>query len=320
MQRSAAARRWLATASASPTSRLMFLPPQMLTSPASSLRRRAAGAAPRRPPPPPPPAAAARAASADAPPAPWLVASVGSLGRARVLRVAERGLGRLTRNLAALALDKEASLASGRLTPMREVVAVEGEGGAQRAAAAGGAAAARRRRGGGGGDAVAADARAAAQRGAYLGDEARNRIQGTFSTFTQVASEGVSAVLAGKLAQQAARGQRAPKETLALLMDEAKARGVHVPRLQHGPEMDDLMEGAAALREAGYVRPGTRQLPRVWAAARLTPAAEAAARAAAASTPTGVVMDYMAKNREQLVDEARAIGWPGRRPKRGGDE
>jgi hypothetical protein len=294
----------------------------MLTSPASSLARGAAAAGAPPPPPPPPTAAAALAAVAPPPPAtPWHVASSGSQGRARVLRVAQRGLGRLTRSLASVALDKEASLASGRLTPVRAVVAQEGEGGGgggsgggSGSSAAAAAAAARRRGGGGGGGALAAaEARAAAQRGAYLGKESRSRIQGTFSTFSPAASEGVSAVLADKMARQAARGARGPKEALALLMDEAKARGLPVPKLRK-VELEEMMEGAAALREAGHARAGSRALPRVWAGARPSPSAAAAAqaaRAAAASTPLGVVMDYMEKNREQLVEEARAIAWPG---------
>jgi len=107
---------------------------------------------------------------------PWLSTSQQSSPRVR--RAAERGLGRVTRNLASVALDKEASLMSGSITPLslkkktyKPIVSPE--------------------------DDLLAFSKS------YLGEESRDRIRDTYTFTSRATQEGVALVLADKALEQA---------------------------------------------------------------------------------------------------------------------
>ena len=316
----------------SQSSRLFFLPPQLLTAPLASLRHggRATGASAARSLPKLQSSATSLSGlELDTAPTPWLVAS--GVGRSSLLRVATRGLGRLTRDLASVALDKEASLTSGRLTPRSSVV----EEGAREAAAALGGAPPHRRR-----SAAASASSAASKKLSYLGDEAQSRILGTFGTCTRATREGVAAALQEKATSQeegeeggegqggagqgsaAGRRRRELSKRLALLADEGRARGLRL--LAAEADRGDLRAGAQLLKAEGYFKPGTAPLPHVWVAAKAAPSSSSSASSSssgsasassgaegsgAPTSPQGRLADFMQRNNEQLLADARAIAW-----------
>lgn len=308
----AQSRRWASGVIGDGANRLFFLPPLLHVAPASYFK--AGGAGLKRP---PSAAGHRRALEVSPSPVPWLTSSTGGNTSASVLRTASRGLARLTRSLASEALDKESSLASGRLTPSKSVMQELREGG-QRSQAQDQRAQQRQERQATSrqlAPRLAALVEEAAARGirvqqrqapsqssqaSYLGAESQARIQGTFSTFSAKAREGVAAVLADKDARQEGKTDGlSPRQRLVLLVEEAKARGL---RVAGGEANKDLLrQGHMQLKAEGYFREGSSPLP--------YQRAQAKPPSSPLVSPVGRLVDFMGRNKEQLLAEARAIAW-----------
>ena len=105
-----------------------------------------------------------------------------------------------------------------------------------------------------------------------------------------------------------------PQERLAWLAEMGRARGLRLAA--SGAEREDLRAGALSLRAGGYLRDGTAPLPFQWVAAKAATGTDA---------PVGRLVDFMTRNSEALLSEARSIagvhfgGPKGEGKGRGGD-
>jgi hypothetical protein len=179
--------------------------------------------------------------------------------------------------MASIALDKEASLATGSITPLR-----------------------RRERAARAPVYRTAGAAEAAATKSFLGEEAQERIQGTFLTFSKGTQAGVAVVLAGKAGQQDEKHLDtvfSPQQELVLLTGLARKQGI---KLASRSDRDKvwMSQGNAELKlnDINRVSP----LPFHKATARALPDV---------TSPLGRLVGYTASNAEELAAEARSIAW-----------